>query len=357
MQSNAPQERDGNTWVMARQFNTNAVVTFAVLILLSGSMSFAGDQQRLPDDVLKVIEKVKAARASLRSGRIEVDYQIKLRHADDAKSRDTRRSLSYVFNRDAKSLWIRQHSKERFFVGAGVAFNQPTEADYIAVLVRTPEYMCSWNSFGKQGEADSFSCHIELRDPVTRHQILHFDEFDINAFGMMVATEYSSSLSLQGILDMWSRRADKTEVIPQQDKTIEVKFSGKQNVRVFGFDPAREWICHRAALYEPNGDGGYKDLPKCETVTEWTIQDFVLLPKRTTSRMDYGGTKQRSLTRQLTFQWRDVNNVSPDHARFSMRSIDDAWPGMSVIERREGKRETIGKVTEDGIELNDSTIQ
>lgn len=312
------------------------------------------------EDVKRLVASIENARAQLRSGRFECDYEVWL-NVGGVESKVQAWEISVSFHRESQSYSLRQRGRGSIDVRSASSLQKdmenkaerhpvtPTNEHLSAAIIRNAEYMCPWIAFGKQGEPTSFSCNIELFPPTHRHTLPDVFEVDADAVGMYTHMDIQRGHSMSEIVEFWAGRSDDVSVIARDDGKIDLVFEARAFRRSSTIDPARGWTCESSVMAEPGENGEPKKWPVVHCAAEWSNRDGIWIPITFTSDVVHkGGNK--SAKYKLSFRWQDLNLVSPDSHEFSYHSLSDAWPGTFVIDRRADEPVAISRVTKEGIE-------
>ncbi|MEZ6131712.1 MAG: hypothetical protein R3C59_23890 [Planctomycetaceae bacterium] len=155
--------------------------------------------------------------------------------------------------------------------------------------------------------------------------------------------------SMSEVVEFWAGRSDEVYVIARDDGKVDLVFESRAFHRSSTIDPARGWTCETSVMAEPGENGEPKRWPVVHSAAEWSNRDGIWIPITFTSDVVHkGGNK--SAKYKLSFRWQDLNLVSPDSHEFSYHSLNEAWPGTFVIDRRADEPVAISRVTKEGIE-------
>ncbi len=336
----------------------NRIAIFMSSVLWLSSVGWCDEERpplKLPDDVQKEVQNIKAARAELRSGIFHAVGRVtqgkhpaepvdsKLYCAFDSKSSDFRfdtrgHRFASVTSAEKGAIQLRDKSKRP----------AASKRKVVSLFTRNSAYMVAWLAIGESTEEpDHATSPLVLRDPKSAPELPFSAAFLPEAVGLFELRGIPGPLQPnelrpgQAVEDLFNRfAADSTSVSlrMEDDNTILIEFvSASRTKRTVTIDSSRGHTVRRMEMVYFSETGEVMKSPKIEASATWEQQDSVWVPVQfTTSRIN----KNNSLElHEYDLQWEAVNPDMIDPKLFTYESFDGVWKGTDIFEHREGKKQ------------------
>ncbi|MEZ6063854.1 MAG: hypothetical protein R3C19_26200 [Planctomycetaceae bacterium] len=332
--------------------NGSAFCVLAFCFLAAG-VAPVNPAQAQDTDPLAVIESVLKSRAALQSGVFHAAV-VQRTIAEGGNERVSVRELHCVFDSATNRVVYNCNGMEQLVVMAAAEPLPDTIEElknrihnlgarlraYRAGLARNASYMVEWHAIGNRDQKDHATSNIDLRDPETPSVGPFSIPLNPDWAGAAIGREIESGKSLREIFEFPLRGEVSVKTMRTKAGDIELVFSTPSQRRTFRIRPKMDYTCSQMETVTLDDKGEALPYRRSLAKAEWQQVQGVYVPvSMATEDLFRDGTKRTAL---YSFEWDKVNPENLDDVDFSYNGIDGIWEGLTIFDRRGGKRKIIG---------------